>query len=153
MKKTIKENYPNIKIVERGGIAGPNDGEKVASAMLTKHPNLKGIFVVWDVPAEGALAAARSAGRNDLAITTIDLGTNVALDIAQGGMIKGLGAQLPYDQGVAEAILAAYALLGKETPPYVAVPALQVTKENILDSWKTVYQVDAPNTIQNAAKK
>lgn len=121
--------------------------------MLTKHPNLKGIFVVWDVPAEGALAAARSAGRNDLAITTIDLGTNVALDIAQGGMIKGLGAQLPYDQGVAEAILAAYALLGKETPPYVAVPALQVTKENILDSWKTVYQVDAPNTIQNAAKK
>ncbi|MUG70987.1 substrate-binding domain-containing protein [Paenibacillus validus] len=152
-EKTIKENYPNIKIVERGGIAGPNDGEKVASAMLTKHPNLKGIFVVWDVPAEGALAAARSAGRNDLAITTIDLGTNVALDIAQGGMIKGLGAQLPYDQGVAEAILAAYALLGKETPPYVAVPALQVTKENILDSWKTVYQVDAPNTIQNAAKK
>lgn len=152
-EKTIKEKYPNINIVERGGIAGPNDGEKVASAMLTKHPNLKGLFVVWDTPAEGALAAARSAGRNDLAISTIDLGTNVALDIAQGGMVKGLGAQLPYDQGVAEAILAGYSLLGKQAPPYVAVPALQVTKENILDSWKTVYQADAPATIQNAAKK
>lgn len=152
-EKTIKEKYPNINIVVRGGIAGPNDGEKVASAMLTKYPNLKGIFVVWDVPAEGALAAARSAGRNDLAITTIDLGTNVALDIAQNGMIKGLGAQLPYDQGVAEAILAAYSLLGKETPSYVAVPALQVTKENILDSWKTVYQTDAPSSIQKAASK
>ncbi|GGG03049.1 substrate-binding domain-containing protein [Paenibacillus abyssi] len=151
-EKTIAEQYPNIKIVDRGGIAGPNDGEKVASAMLTKNPNLKGIFVVWDVPAEGALAAARAVGRNDLVITTIDLGTNVALDIAQGGMIKGLGAQLPYDQGVAEAILAAYSLLGKETPSYVAVPALQVTQENILDSWKTVYNTDAPETVQNAAK-
>ncbi|MED4601408.1 substrate-binding domain-containing protein [Paenibacillus validus] len=152
-EKTIKEKYPNIKIVDRGGIAGPNDGEKVASAMLTKNPNLKGIFVVWDAPAEGALAAARSAGKNDLVITTIDLGTNVALNIAQGDMVKGLGAQLPYDQGVAEAILAAYSLLGKETPPYVAVPALAVSKENILESWKTVYQVDAPKTIQDAAKK
>jgi ribose transport system substrate-binding protein len=151
-EQTIKDQYPNIKIVERGGIAGPNDGEKVASAMLVKHPNLKGMFVVWDVPAEGALAAARSAGRDDLAITTIDLGTNVALDIAQGGMIKGLGAQLPYDQGVSEAILAAYALLGKEAPAYVAVPSLSVTKDNILDSWKTVYHADAPKTIQDAAK-
>ncbi|HUC92468.1 MAG TPA: substrate-binding domain-containing protein [Paenibacillus sp.] len=151
-EKTIAEKYPNIKIAERGGITGPNDGEKVASAMLTKNPNLKGIFVVWDVPAEGALAAARSAGRDDLVITTIDLGTNVALDIASGGMIKGLGAQLPYDQGVAEAILAGYALLGKEAPAYVAVPALSVTKDNILDAWKTVYQADAPKTIQDAAK-
>ncbi len=99
-EKTIKEKYPNIKIVDRGGIAGPNDGEKVASAMLTKNPNLKGIFVVWDAPAEGALAAARSAGKNDLVITTIDLGTNVALNIAQGDMVKGLGAQLPYDQAL-----------------------------------------------------
>ncbi|MGO4348553.1 substrate-binding domain-containing protein [Paenibacillus sp. MCAF9] len=151
-EKTIKDEYPNIKIVDRGGIVGPNDGEKVAAALLTKHPKMNGMFVVWDVPAEGALAAARSAGRNDLAISTIDLGTNVALDIAKGGMIKGLGAQLPYDQGVAEAILAAYSLLGKEAPAYVAVPSLQVNKENILASWKTVYHSDAPAAIQDMAK-
>lgn len=152
-EKTIEEHYPNIKIVERGGIAGPNDGEKVASALLTKNPNLKGLFVVWDVPAEGAMAAARNAGRSDLVITTIDLGTTVALEIARGGLIKGLGAQLPYDQGVAEAILAGYALLGKETPPYVAVPALPVTKDNILEAWETVYQSPAPGPIQDAAKQ
>lgn len=151
-EKTIKDKYPDIQIVDRGGISGPNDGEKVASAMLTKNPDLNGMFVVWDVPAEGALAAARAAGRNDLAITTIDLGTNVALDIAQGGQIKGLGAQLPYDQGVAEAILAGYALLGKETPAYVAVPAMKVTKENVLDGWKLVYHQEAPDTIKNSAK-
>ncbi|GAB2701640.1 substrate-binding domain-containing protein [Paenibacillus thermoaerophilus] len=151
-ENTIRSEYPNIKIIARGGITGPNDGEKVAAAMLTKHPNLKGLFVVWDVPAEGALAAARSAGRTDLAVATIDLGMNVALDIAKGGMMKGLGAQLPYDQGVAEAILAAYALLGKETPPYVAVPSLQVNRDNILESWKTVYHSDAPASLRDAAK-
>jgi len=151
-EKTITEKYPDIKIVERGGIVAPNDGEKVASGMLTKNPNLDGMFVVWDVPAEGALAAARTAGRNDLVITTIDLGTTVAIDIASDGMIKGLGAQLPYDQGISEAILAGYGLLGKEAPAYVAVPALKVTPDNVLDSWKLVYSKEAPDTIQEAAK-
>ncbi|PLS16054.1 sugar ABC transporter substrate-binding protein [Bacillus sp. M6-12] len=151
-EKTVKEKYPEMKIVARGGIAAPNDGEKVASGMLTKNPDLDGMFVVWDVPAEGALAAARTAGKNDLVITTIDLGTNVALDIAQGGNIKGLGAQLPFDQGISEAILAAYGLLGKEAPAYVAVPALKVTKDNVLDSWKLVYSKNAPETVQNAVK-
>lgn len=151
-EKTIKEKYPDIKIVARGGITSPSDGEKVASGMLTKHPDLDGIFVVWDVPAEGALAAARTAGRDDLVITTIDLGTNVALEIASGGIVKGLGAQLPYDQGIAEAILAGYALLGKKAPAYVAVPALKVTKENVLDAWKLVYHKEAPDAIQSAVK-
>jgi ribose transport system substrate-binding protein len=151
-EKTIQEKYPDIKIVERGGIIGPNDGEKVASGMLTKNRDLDGLFVVWDVPAEGALAAARTSGKKDFVITTIDLGTNVALDIASGGMIKGLGAQLPYDQGISEAILAGYALLGKEAPAYVAVPALAVTKENVIDAWKLVYHQEAPQSIQNAAK-
>jgi ribose transport system substrate-binding protein len=151
-EKTIKEKYPDIKIVARGGITSPSDGEKVASGMLTKHPDLDGIFVVWDVPAEGALAAARTAGRDDLVITTIDLGTNVALEIASGGIVKGLGAQLPYDQGIAEAILAGYALLGKEAPAYVAVPALKVTKENVLDAWELVYHKEAPDSIQSAIK-
>lgn len=151
-EKTIQEKYPEIEIVARGGITDPNDGEKVASGILTKNPDLDGLFVVWDVPAEGALAAARTAGRDDLVITTIDLGTNVALEIASDGIVKGLGAQLPYDQGISEAILAGYALLGKETPPYVAVPAYKVTKENVLDAWKLVYHKEAPDSIQSAAK-
>lgn len=151
-EKTIKEEYPDIKIVDRGGIVAPNDGEKVASGMLTKHPDLDGMFVVWDVPAEGAMAAARTSGKKDLVITTIDLGTNVALDLASDGNINGLGAQLPYDQGISEAILAGYGLLGKEAPAYVAVPSLKVTKQNVLDSWKLVYHKEAPKTIQDAAK-
>lgn len=154
-KKTIADNYPEIEIVEEQGIAGPDfagDGEKAASAMLTKHADLAGIWGVWDVPAEGILAAARTMGRNDLVITTIDLGLNVAVEIASDGIIKGLGAQRPFDQGVTEAILAGYGLLGKTAPAYVALSALPVTKDNVLDAWKTVYHADPPQSLLDAAK-
>ena len=148
-KTTIIENYPNIEIVEEGGFNNPSEASNVASSMLTRNPTLDGIFAVWDVPAEGVLSAARPMGRSDLKITTIDLGENVALDMARGGMIKGLGAQIPYWQGVSEAIIAGKALLEKDVEPYYAVPALRVTRENLLESWKTVYNSEAPENIKN----
>jgi ribose transport system substrate-binding protein len=107
---------------------------------------------VWDLPAQGVLSAARAAGRNDLVITTIDLGLNVAVEMARNGLVKGLGAQRPYDQGVTEALLAGYGLLGKPAPAYVALPALPVTRENLLDAWKTVYHSEAPASIRDRIK-
>ncbi|MED1441384.1 substrate-binding domain-containing protein [Aeribacillus composti] len=148
----IKEKYPDIEIVAKGGITGPNKAEEVASAMLTRHPDIDGIFAPWDVPAEGVMSAARTAGREDLVVTTVDLGTNVAISIASDGIVKGLGAQLPYDQGVAQAILAGYAVLGKEAPAYVVSPAIKVTKDNVLDAWKLIYGVEAPSSVQDAIK-
>ena len=150
-KKTITTDYPKIKIVAEQGVGGPDftgDADKAASAMLTSNRKIKGIWAVWSDPAEGVLAAARTAGRDDLIVTTIDLGENVAIDMARGGFIKGLGAQRPYDQGVTEAKLAGYGLLGKAAPPYVALPALPVTRQNLLDAWQTVYHVPATDKIK-----
>jgi len=152
-KTTIEEDYPDITIVEETGIAGPDfagDGEAAASAMITQNPNLAGLWAVWDVPAEGALAAARASGRTDLNIVTEDLGTNVAIALAKDEMIVGLGAQLPYDQGVAEANLAALALLGEDTPPYVAVSALPVTHDNVLEAWEQVYHSEPPASVRDS---
>ena len=70
--------------------------------------------------------------------------------MAGGGFVKGLGAQRPFDQGVTEAILAGYGLLGKEAPDFVALPALPVTKDNLLEAWKTVYRADATDKIQRS---
>jgi ribose transport system substrate-binding protein len=152
-KKTIAEQYPGIEVVAEQGIAGPDfagDAEKVASAMLTRNADLDAIWAVWDVPAEGVLAAARANGRDDLDVTTIDLGQNVAIDMAKGGPIKGLGAQRPFDQGVTEATLAGYGLLGKQAPPYVAVNALPVTASSLASAWKTVYHQGLPPKVIEA---
>jgi ribose transport system substrate-binding protein len=154
-KKTITESYPDIKIAAEQGIGGPDfsgDAEKAAGAILTAHRTVNGIWAVWDVPAEGVIAAARAAGRDDLVITTIDLGENVAIDIARGGFVKGLGAQRPYDQGVTEAKLAGYGLLGKAAPAYVALPALPVSKANLLDAWQAVYHKEAPAKVRDSLK-
>ncbi len=154
-KATIAEHYPDIEIVEEQGIAGPDfagDGDRVAAAMLTKHQDLKGIWAVWDVPAEGVVTAIRTAGREgNVIVTTIDLGQNVAVSIAQDGIVKGLGAQRPFDQGVTEALLAGYGLLGKEAPEYVALPALPVTHENVLEAWEEVYHQAPPPALAEAA--
>jgi len=141
-KKTITDDYPGIKMVDEQGIGGPDfsgDAEKVAGAMLTSKPSIKGIWAVWDVPAEGVISAARNASRDDLVISTIDLGENVAIDMAQDGYVKGIAAQRPYDQGVTEAMLAGYGLLNKPAPAFVAWPGLAVTKANLLQAWQTVY--------------
>jgi ribose transport system substrate-binding protein len=154
-KKTIAENYPEIKIVAEQGIGGPDfsgDGDKAASALLTSNRKLNGIWAVWDVPAEGVISAARSAGKDDLVITTCDLGLNVAIDMAQDGFIKGLGAQRPFDQGTTEALLAGYGLLGKEAPAYIALPALPVTRDNLLQALKDVYHAEAPDTLKSSMK-
>ena len=155
-KKTIQSDYKDIEIVEERGIGGPDfagQAEEAASAMMTEHADLNGIWAVWDVPAEGVIAAARTAGRTDLIVTTIDLGEPVAIEIASGGMVKGLGAQRPFDQGVTEAELAGYALLNKEAPPYVALPALPVTQDNVLEAWKTVYHQAPPEKVSEAEQQ
>lgn len=147
--------FPGIKIVAEQGIGGPDfsgDADKAASAMLTAHRDIDGIWAVWDVPAEGVISAARSAGADDLVVVTEDLGANVAINMAQGGFVKGLGAQRPYDQGATEAKLAAYGLLGKQAPNYVALPALPVTKDNLLDAWKAVYHQEAPTEVKDSLR-
>jgi ribose transport system substrate-binding protein len=154
--ETIAKDYPDIKVVKAQGIAGPDfagDAQKVADAMLSQNPDLNGIWAVWDVPAEGVMAAARAAGRNDLKIATEDLGTNVAIALAQNQLVVGLGAQQPFQQGVTEADIAGGALIGKKAPAYVALNALPVDHSNVLDAWKQVYSTDAPADLQKAFVK
>jgi ribose transport system substrate-binding protein len=120
--------------------------------MLTRNSDLEALWAVWDVPAEGVLAAARESGRTDIKIATEDLGTNVAIALAKDEMVVGLGAQLPFDQGVTEARLAALSKLGEEVPAYVALSSLPVDHENVLEAWETVYHSAPPASVADAYK-
>jgi ribose transport system substrate-binding protein len=154
-KKTIQDNYPDIKIVGEQGIGGPDfsgDAEKAAGAILTAHPKINAIWAVWDVPAEGVMSAARAAGRDDLIVVNEDLGENVAIAMAKGEFIKGIASQRPYDQGVTEATLAAYALIGKPAPAYVALPAAPITKDTLLAAWQEIYHQPPTDKIKKSMK-
>lgn len=151
-KETIETDYPDIELIAERGISDADlvgGAQAQTSALINQNPNLKAVWAPWDVPAEGVMAAARDSGRTDLIITTVDLGKNVALAMAQNQMVTGISAQLPMEQGRVEARLAAGALIDKEAPPFVAVSALPVERDNLLEAWEQVYGTSAPADLQD----
>src|SRR5688500_5684751 len=146
-KRVIEERYPDMDIVAEQGMADPADAESIAAAMLTQNPEITAFYVPWAEPAEGVLAAIRAAGRDDVNVVTIDLDTTVALDMAQGGSVVGIAADTPYLLGYTMALEGAYGILGKEAPPFVIVPTIKVTRENLAEGWQASLQEEAPAEI------
>lgn len=119
--------------------------------LLAQKPEVSGLFSVWDVPAMHAVTALRESG-HALPVTAIDLGNAAALDLASGGLIVGIGAQQPFDQGVAAGNAALLALLGHAPPPWIALPGLAVTRENILAAYQLVWHTPASAELMARAK-
>lgn len=107
-KTTIEGNYPEMEIVAEQGIADPNRAEDVVNAMLTKNPDLDGIYVTWAEPAEGVLSALRNQGNTETKVVTLDLSEPVALDMVKGGNVAGIAADKAYDLGRGLARASAY---------------------------------------------
>jgi ribose transport system substrate-binding protein len=109
------------------------------------------MFTEWEVPAMGIITALRGQGKS-LPITVVNVASDIALDLASGGMVKAIGAQAPYDEGVAEANFAARAIIGGENPSYLAFPGVPFLQNNVLSAWYQVYKSAAPQSIQDACK-
>jgi len=137
--------YPGIKLVEIGTVTSPEKAYGVATAMMTAHPDMKGVFAAWDTPAEQVVAAAKTLGRKVI-VTTNDIAADSAVYVARGDF-TAVGSQRPYDQGVSEAKSAAYALLGMDVPPYISIPTLRVKKIDLLSALKDVTKQDPPASV------
>ncbi|MCC6315258.1 MAG: substrate-binding domain-containing protein, partial [Thermomicrobiales bacterium] len=146
-KSVLQERYPGLEIAAEQGMADPADGESIASAMLTRDPSITAFYVPWAEPAEGVLAALRAAGRDDVEVVTIDLDTTVALDMAQGGSVVGIAADTPYVLGYTLALMGAYAVLGKDAPPFTIVPTVKVTRDNLPEGWQASLHEEVPQEI------
>src|SRR5882757_479164 len=127
-RATLEKDTPGLVIVDAKGFTAEPQTFDIASAMIQQHPDIKGIYVAWDVAAEGVVEALRAAGRTDVKVVTHDLGANNALDMAKGGSMAGTVADMPYEVGQAMATLAAYGLLGKAAPPFSTVGLVSATK-------------------------
>ncbi len=152
-KTVLGQCFPDIKIVAEAGMADPAKGQEIAAAMLTQHPDIKGIYVPWDQPAEGVVAAIRDAARDDVKVITLDLGANNDLDMASGGAIYGKAVDLPYAIGQAVATEGAYGVLGKDAPAFAMVPSIAVTKANLAEAYQQSFRIDAPEAVLKALGK
>ncbi len=150
-KSWIKSNYPGIEIVDEQGLADPAAAEEIASALLTRNPDLDGIYAPWSAgPADGVLAALRANKAEKVAVVTLDLDTNVSLDLVEGGNVVGIAADEAYQLGRTMATEGAYGLLGKKTPPFVIVPAIRVTADNIVEGYRRSLATQPPSEVLNA---
>ena len=149
-RAAIEQRYPGIEIVDAKGFTAENATFDAASAMISQHPEINGIYVAWDVAAEGVVEAIRAAGRDDIKVVTLDLGNTNGLAMAKGEIVYGTVADKPYEMGVTMANLAAYAMLGKEAPPFSTVGFLKVTKDNMAEAWKQSLNKEVPEAIQQA---
>ncbi len=150
--KTNLGKFNDIKIVAERGIANPNDAETIASAIITQNPNINAIYAPWDAIAEGVVSAARAAGRPDIKVVTMDLGAANALDMVKGRNVAGIVTDLPYDLGKTLATMGAKSLLGQDTPAFVTVPAIGVTKDNIVEQWQVALRREPPKAVLKALK-
>jgi ribose transport system substrate-binding protein len=149
-KKTIEGNYPGIKIVAEQGIADPAQAESEANAMLTKHPNLAGIYVTFGEVAQGVLPALRNVGATDTKLVTIDLQEPLALDMAQDGATAAIIVQGLYGDGQAMARAGALDLLGKKAPAFVVSQATTVTKDNLVEGYEQSERAEPPESVRKA---
>ena len=150
VKEWFGENRTDVTL-KQVNFVDPSRAGEAASGFLTANPDINGLFVVWDGPAMQVAAELRAQGK-DLPITTIDLGIQAGVELAQCGLIKGIAAQQPYDQGVAEAEAALQVLIGNQPDPWIVLPAMPVLPSNLTVSYKAVFHEDVPPELANACQ-
>ena len=123
--------------------ADPKVAGDAALDLLKTNPGIAGLFVVWDDPALDVADALKSHGIS-LPITTVDLGYDAAVRLSASDMIVGIAAQQPYQQGLTAARAAALSLLERPVPSWIALPGLPVTRENVIESYQTIWNSAAP---------
>jgi ribose transport system substrate-binding protein len=149
-RATIEQQFPDITIVDAKGFTAENATGDAASAMISQHPEIDGIYVAWDVAAEAVVEALRAAGREDVKVVSHDLGLTNDVAMAQGEIYYGVVADLPYQIGQTMAELAAYGVLGKEAPPFVTGGLIKVTKDNLEEAWKQSLNLELPPEVRQA---
>jgi ribose transport system substrate-binding protein len=149
--KTLTANYPRIDVVARQGIADPNQAEEQANGMLVAHPDLEGVYVTFSQPpGDGVLAAMRANGNTTTRIVSLDLDEPLGLDMANRGQTFALIADRAHELGRAMAKSAAYGLLGKRAPPFVIVPALTITRSNLVEGYRESLNREPPASVMKA---
>ncbi|MDQ0062219.1 sugar ABC transporter substrate-binding protein [Paenibacillus harenae] len=139
--------YPNIKEVDRFGVANENtsvDTQNAVAAMLTKYPKgeIDAIFATWDAFAIGAARALIEAGRTEIKIYGIDV-SNADLQIIQeeNSPWVSTAAVDPKMIGAVNVRLLAKKLAGEETPETYNLEAALIDQASLKKSAEPVNMV------------
>ncbi|OZM75470.1 LacI family transcriptional regulator [Pseudonocardia sp. MH-G8] len=151
-KATLEQEFPGIRIVAEQGFSDPNNATGIANALLTQNPDLDGIYASWAQPAAGVISALRTVGNTHTRVVTLDVEDPVMVDMAKGGATVAVVADEAYNLGKGMAASAAYALLGKQAPPFAVANALTIAKDTIPAGYRQSLNIDVPASVQQALR-
>ena len=73
--------------------------------------------------------------------------------MVKGGNVVALIADDGYAYGKAGALVGAMGLLNKNNvPPYIIIPSMTATKDNIKEAWETTLHQALPKSVSDAMK-
>jgi ribose transport system substrate-binding protein len=139
--------------MEKSGFANPEKAQEVASGVIARNPDLKGVYATWMEPLAGVLAALRASHMTNVDATTVGIDEATAVNIAERGPVIGVGGASSCQEGELEADMAGYALLKKEAPPLVIGTAFAITRANLEQVWKAAYGESLPTAVTEALQK
>lgn len=114
-------------------VAGDWDEQKAyqrTQDLLSKYPDLAGIYAANDTMASAVARAASQANRDDLIVVGTD-GVPMAIDAIRKGDIDATITPFPYYQGYWSLEAAVRVLDGKEVPLWVNTTDEVITKDNV----------------------
>ena len=149
-EQVLTEEYPEIRVCGKVNFLTEVDVYQKTLKLIGMYPEIQALYVSWDGPALEVIKALTELERTDIAIVTGDLDYAIAMQMAQGGMVKMISAQCPYEQGEAIAMVAANGLLGKAVPSFIGVEPISIDRENLLKNWKAIFKEDPPAALRNA---
>lgn len=149
-EQVVRENYLNIDIVAVDYFKQIEHAYDICKEMVSRNPDIQGLYISWDRPALEAIRALKELGREDISIFTFDLDLEIATYLSKGEFVKGLSTQRPYEQGVAVALATAKALLGKNEYKYIGVSPYVVQRKNLLRAWRDIMNEPAPEQLNKS---
>lgn len=127
-QQLIDEDFPAMEIVATSSFKSESEVFDKTLELLVEHPEIEGLYISWDGPAQQVIKALATLDRLDIIVGTVDLDFSSALVIAEDGPIKCVSAQQPFEQGRAIALAAAQSILHKHVPSFIGIEPLMVNK-------------------------
>lgn len=148
----MAQKYPNMKNVAWAGFTTDATVGAATDAMLTQHPDLDGIYVSYSGgPATAVLASLQAANNTHVKVVTHDLdAANDVIMATAGSNYYGTAIESTYDEGAGTVKAAALKLCGVDVPPFIVVPALAVSRDNLAQAWNDAWHQTPPAEVTKA---
>lgn len=130
--ETVRRQYPDLELVEdRYGMDTVETSLSAAEDILTRHPDLDGIFACNESTARGTLRALESQGRaSDVTMIGFDSSEPLLAGL-RSGRIDALVVQNPFRMGQEGVRAALAAIEGRPVDDRIDTGAVLVTADNL----------------------